>query len=420
MLLASTLVLFASRLHTVFMRSYMTRTVIFFVVTRFGLMVLIIMMAGHLVGPDKLAWVLHGSSALKGHLPYLDYRSEYGPFLSYLLAPAFLLFDPYMAPIIVFVFFDFLAFVFLGRATEDSDLNRRAASLYLITPLSWIMVVRYGQDDSIGAFLLVLMLALSRMNKRGLLTVVAGLGASASKILLMLPALPIVIGRTRRLRGLVIACSITVICYLPFYLMGGDVFQWRPGPERCGGPNLWALLELPMDKYYEYVRVVAGTVMLALVAAVIWRIRTLGCINGALVLYSALMILSPKAWPPYALLVLPLICLKVTSLGRRFDLILLSLYSFTLLLFLQIGPPAWAGGQPAKWFVSKCCTLFIVGYHSFLLWMCSVKTGVPVGSGGPSSVTLTKWKAPGPFDRLKGFFERCRGTDATLSASRPR
>jgi hypothetical protein len=402
MLLASSLVPLAPRLHKVFKRSYMIRTIMFFVVTRFGLMLVLIMIVGHLVGPDQITWSLHGGSALKGLLPYVDYRSEYGPFFSYLLAPAFTVFDSDMAPIIVFVFFDFLTFIVLRHATQDSDLNHRAATLYLVTPISWFMVVRYGQDETIGAFLLVLMLVLDRMNRRGLLPLVAGLGASATKILLMLPALPIVVGRTRRLRGLVIAGGVVVICYLPFYLMGGDIFQWKPDSQHYGGPNLWAALEVPLGRYYGHASLVASSLLLALIGVVIWRVRNVGCVNSILVLYSAMMIVSPKAWPAYALLVLPFICLKVTALGRRRDLALLSVYSFTLLLFCQIGPPAWARGQPAKWLVSECCTLFILGYNLLLLWTSGVRASGSVGPGGRLGVIGAEEQPPGST-HVEGF-----------------
>ncbi|MCK4547921.1 MAG: hypothetical protein KAW17_10825 [Candidatus Eisenbacteria sp.] len=367
MLLGSCLVLAAPLVNRMFARSHALFAALFFLLTRVGFFVIIFIVIGYPAGPDKAAWKTHGTSALEGLLPYVDYPSAYGPFFSYLLAPAFLFLHPYVAPVVVFILFDFLTFVFLHRVGENPEFNRKVATLYLITPLSWFVVVRYGQDEAIGAFFVVLMLILAGQRRENVLPLLAGFAVAFTKVLFFLPALPILLNRTGRLRACLIAAGVAVGCYLPFEVLGGDVFQWRPRVGSFGGPSIWSVFWLIGMAHWWLASIVFVALLASLVGLVVLRVQRMGVVNSVLLLYSGFMLTSPKAQFPYVLLVLPFLCIRVASSERRAELVFLSIYSFLMVFcFYIVRSVRW---QPFSlpWLLAICTVLLITAYHSFLL-----------------------------------------------------
>ena len=370
MLLGAAAVLAAPRLSRLSTRWYIGLPAVIFLITRLGLLVVIGYLLKHGGGPDKAYWALHGESALKGLLPYVDYSSGQGPLFSYLIAPAFLLFEKSVAPVIVFIVFDLLTFVFLHRLTESRSMARRIASVYLLSPISWFIVVRYGQDESIGAFLIVVLLILSRRGREHLIPILAGLGIAATKVLFLLPVCPILIHLKHRWRACFIAGGIAVGAYLPFAILGGDLLRWIPSSRQWSGPNLWQALGLSAETCWQAAVVVFVAVTVILTVLVVLRNRTLGISGGILLLYSGTMITSPKAWYTYALLVLPLLCMRIAKEAEKRKLVLFSGYGFALILYAYICPGLqYRTGSP-QYLLARGTVLFILGYHCYLLASC--------------------------------------------------
>jgi len=333
MLAGTFMVLLAPRLSRLPTGSYRRLALSYFLITRVGLFLAIFVIIGHPAGCDKHYWSLHGTSALDGLLPYIDYPSEYGPLFCYLLAPAFLWLNDILAPVVVFIFFDFLTFLFLHRVTGDWDADRRIASIYLLTPISWFVVVRYGQDESIAAFFLVLLMVLARRGRDSSVSVAAGIGAAATKVLFIPLALPILLARPRRFRVLLIAGAVLGAFYLPFAIRGGNIIEWLPPGGYHGGISLWAFSpSVLVDLGW---RATLGSALLIISALVLVTVkgRTMGVVNSVLLVFSALMLASPKAWPWYALLALPLLSMRVAGSAHQREIAFFSVYGFCIVFY---------------------------------------------------------------------------------------
>jgi hypothetical protein len=370
MLLGAAAVLAAPGLSRLSTRWYLGLSAMFFLITRVGLLAVVGYVLDHGGGPDKAYWALHGESALEGLLPFVDYSSGQGPLFSYLLAPAFMLFDKSVAPVVLFIIFDLLTFALLHRLTEDRRVARGIASLYLLSPISWFVVVRYGQDESIGAFLLVLLLILAKRGRENVIPILAGLGIAATKVLFLLPVCPILMHLKHRWRASLVTGSILACAYLPFAVLGGNLFQWIPSTRQWRGPSVWQALGLSADTYWQMAIVVFVALTVVLTALVVLKTRTLGTTGGILLLYSGMMITSPKGWYTYALLVLPLLCIRVMTGAKRLQLILFSAYSFALVFYAYICPALQPRTPSLQHLLAMGTVLFILGYHCYLLASC--------------------------------------------------
>jgi hypothetical protein len=375
-LAGSALVLASPRINRIFSHSYVPSSLAFFVLTRVVLLVAIIRLAGHATGPDNVRWILYGESTLAGQLPYVHYPNPYGPGLPYLLAAAFFFLSPAVAPVTLFIVFDFLAFVVLHWVSADRLFCRKVATLYLVAPLSWLMVVRFGQDESIGAFFLVLMLILIRKGRNLLLPVAGALGAACTKALFLLPALPVMLNSASPARSVLIMAIVLIISYVPFWAMGGDIFAWAPRVGQFGGPSIWQAATLRPSlnimgvvatlDYWRLANAVSTVTVAGLVALVIAKARKIGIVNGVLLLYSGLMLTTTEAWPHYALLVLPVLCLRVVSSGRKRELVFLSAYSFLMLVYFHVWTGLSAEIPSIRWLAAHAVVIAIVCWHCYL------------------------------------------------------
>jgi hypothetical protein len=386
-LAGSALVAVLPRIDRILSRSYVLGSAGFFILTRIVLLVIIMQVSGRATGPDNVCWVLHGQSALAGRIPYVDYHSEYGPAFAYMLVPAFRFLSASIAPAAAFILFDLFTFVLLHWVRVDRVFSRKVATLYLITPISWLMVVRFGQDESIGAFFVVLILILARKGPQVLLPIVAAAATACTKVLFLLPALPVILNSERPVRAVLIMFLAVVVFFAPFLLMGGGIFKWTPPEGQFAGPSIWQALSFRPSlgdygvraslAYGRIAHAVSIVTCALLVALVVVRGRRLGIVNGVLVLFAGLMLTTAKAWPHYALLVLPLLCLRVRSFGGRREGLFFAFYGFLLLTYF----PNWVGLSAevltAKWLAAHASVIAIVGCHIYLL-VTSIRPGLRV------------------------------------------
>lgn len=343
--------------------------------TRFGFLLVILTVLGRAAGPDKAAWALHGTGALEGLLPYLDYPSVYGPFFSYVLAPGCRLLGPAAGPVVTFIVFDLLTVFLLLRATSDRELNWRAAWLYAASPLSWYFVVRLGQDEAIGAFFVVVLLLAARAKRDWILAVTAGLAAAVTKVLFLLAAFPVAFARRHRLRNCILAPVVLAACCLPFALAGGNVMQWAERLNRYGGPSRWyftgpSLWQVLRDFGAEPDRLLTLVVFLlamsSIVVFVCVRGHRAGVVPSAVMIYAGYMLTAPGVACDHQLLFLPFLCLWIGRSRKRHDLALFSVYGllmaaqFDMRMFGVRGLLNMADLVPLV-------SLLIVAYHAYLL-----------------------------------------------------
>jgi hypothetical protein len=368
MAVGSSLILLVPWLSRTSSRNYPLYAMAFFALSRIGLWIVISVVLGYAAGCDKAHWLRHMESATFGLLPYVDYASEYGPLFSYLLAPAFLVFGAQAGPLVTFVLFDFLTFVMLHKVQEAPGIARYAAMLYMVTPVSWFNVVRYGQDESVGAFFLVLMLLALRQERHNLLGVLAGIGTLITKVLFLLFAVPMLLKGTRRVRSCLIGAAIILGGYLPIALLGGDILSWLPRGVHRGGPVIWTVVARWFHPdFFIPVLVLAG-VLLSFTLVIVFRGRRLTVTDAVLLLYAAFMLASPKAWSTYALLVLPVLCLKIARSERLRWHVWFAAYSFTMVFYhfcfgaLDLAP-TWS----TIWIAALATLVAATAFHAHIL-----------------------------------------------------
>lgn len=377
MLAGAVLVLAAGRINFGSTRSYVVGSISFFVITRIVLLIVVVKLAGHATGPDSMRWTLYGQAVLEGRLPYVDFPNPYGPLLPYLLSAAFLFLGRAVAPVVVFVVFDALTFGALHLVTRDRLLNRKVATLYLVAPVSWLMVVRFGQDEAIGSFFVVVMLILVRKGRNILLPLAGALGVACTKVLFLLPVLPIISRSTRPARAVPILALALSACYLPFWVLGGDVFAWAPRVGQFGGPSIWQAATLRPDlnlmgvvaslTYWRVANTISIAAVIGLAVYFVARARRVGIVNGVLLLYSGLMLTTTEAWPHYALLVLPLLCLRVASSARQREVVFLAGYSFLMVFYFYIWVGLSAEVLSIRWLAAHATVVAAVLCHCYLL-----------------------------------------------------
>lgn len=380
MVFGAALVLCAPWIVRAFKRRYWLFVAGAFAILRVGPLVLIHLVLRHPSGPDKLAWALHGKSALRGLLPYLDYRSEYCPLFSYVIAPFFLIFNEQMAPVVAFLFFDLLAILVLLRLERRLALGRLVTTLYLLSPISWFMIVRYGQDEVIGAFFVGLMLMLSLTWSGAALGLLAGIGTVATKLLFLVPAFPILLSARRRVWGFVTAGAVILLCYAPFLNLGSGLIQWAPRRGSWIGASPWMAAGADSGTLWLAAQVISMTVMCALAVVVALRINRLGPVNAGIVLYSGLMLVSPRVWYTYALLILPLLCIRVARSRSRRELVLFALYGLVAVAHFSAYRLWRSGVHSGPNPVVRLVSLAGAAYHCYLL-VTSLRSKPVVGPG---------------------------------------
>ena len=366
-LLGSLPVVLLPRLLTVVGGRYRLAAWAFFVVTRVGFLAVLYMAFGRAVGPDSDTWVLHGTSVLQGMRPYIDFPSEYGPLFSVLLAPAFAVFPATVAPIMVFILFDGLVVLLMHRIDDFGDTARRAAALYLVSPISWFMVVRYGQDETIGAAALVGILLLDQRGRRWSAVVLTAVATLFTKVLFPITAAAVLLRRRRAWLHCSVVAFLVAVAYSPFLISKGDLILWVPGNAMRVGPNFWQLIEPVFEVESQTAMAVVLVVTAILGLTVMFRGDRISVPEAGLGIYGGFMLFSPKAWTPYALLFLPLFCLYVARTPSIRNLILFAIYGVLVNLYILVYPALWVEAGAGWRLVAHIFLALLVISHAGLV-----------------------------------------------------
>ncbi|TPW11320.1 MAG: hypothetical protein FD129_1690, partial [bacterium] len=264
---------------------------------------------------------------------YRDFACSYSPLFPFLMAPMVLLPWPVPAIFLLFVAFDLVALLTVGRMARAASTRARAGWLYAAAPVTWYFLVRYGQDEALAAAILSLAALALRQGRAMRCGLWLGLGFCLTKFTFGLALPPYWLASRRRGR-------LSLGLLLPIALIFGLALAaglpvWRPivseSVELGFGPGLWRLpvlfTPLVLGRW-------AAWILAAGLGAAWWwfargtRERRLEV--GLLLTAAVFMLLSPKVLPMYLTPFWPFAALWAATRDDRADLWLLSALNLLL------------------------------------------------------------------------------------------
>jgi len=291
-------------------------------------------------------------AAAQGEVVYRDFVSHYSPFFPYILSLAIHLWWEPRAIIVLMILIEsitlWLANVFCQRYLSKEQCNY-AALIYLMLPAPFVMIVLGGQEDVWlwTAGLLVIWLLVN--DKPFWAGVVGGLGFLATKALFALP-LAVYAVTSKRFNHYIIGVGLVGIVSIAVLwpLVGSKIFMPLIESSSLSPPNIWFLLTFINSPYISananWLSLVSlGSVILIANLHQRQTSTPIGYLSGWVVLYCAVMFLSPKSLGNYvAIFCMPFIYLCIIfqdSLSLIFMLLLNFLASVQPSLWYRLGSP---------------------------------------------------------------------------------
>lgn len=322
-------------------------------VTRVGLFSVLFLAVGLPAQSDVPAYYYPQARAVvEGGVPYLDFRSSYGPIFPYLAALPTLLWRSPKSIILLSIILEGLSILIwwrAGRMAYAEPALRLSLLLYLCNPVAIINVAIAGQNQVWLSALWGLSIYLAFVRRDFFAGVCLGLSALGVKILgfLVAPYLWLT-SRSRPVfaGGLVSVIGLAVV---PFWFLGADLLQpiRLEGDQISSGnlPYLATLLGLDLAGRSSALRlnVLLGLVLGAL-SLCLWISRREEdglerTLRDVVLVMLAFMTLSKKSYTNYLPIFLFPLCCCVSPFLRR--------NRWTLLFFVFSGAAAL---EPSLWF----------------------------------------------------------------------
>ena len=339
-------------------------------------------------------YVLPARAALAHKLPYIDYSTSYAPLHATLDGGLLLLWN---SPLVILLFAMVMEWFLLpvwlrvARLFLAEETVRIGAVLYLCSAMSVVFVTIDGQDNVVLAVLLGVALLLLARSRAALSGAVLAAGAVVIKFLplLFVPAFFLV--SSRRWRWLAGFAAVLVVGYGYFVLRHVPIlfpFYLEHGSRTASDLPyvVEAIVNYTPPSVVE--DVLLGAVLLFILALLArigmrrpWRATALAAITfGCVALNLALVLLSRKSWPDYAMLTLFPLGLLMGQGGHRrlrlalfavFNVIAVTTHSIWATVFGQFlaGPlhEALRQGQPMAWVLLITQILLVAGYAWLLV-----------------------------------------------------
>lgn len=314
-----------------------------FVATRLLFLALVVGLFGHVSLDLTTYFEAQGRAVLSGQMPYRDFACSYAPLFPFVMAPATLLPWPIPAIFLLFVAFDLITLVTVGRMAGTAADGARAGWLYAAAPITWYFLVRYGQDEALSAAILTLAALALRQGRALRSGLLLGLGFCVTKFTFGLALPPFWLVSRARSR-LSLGVFLPVVGIFGLALLAG-LPVWQPllgeSAELGFGPSLWRLpvlfTPLVLGRW-------AGLILAAGLGAAWWwfakRAWEKGLDAGLVLTAAVFLLLSPKVLPMYLTPFWPFAALWAAKRDDRTDLWLLA----ALNLFLGIWWYVDAGG----------------------------------------------------------------------------
>ena len=378
------------RIHGVAQRSFDRAINAAFVASRLALYVFIFFVL-HLAvrGDVPTFYVLPARAALAHKLPYIDYSTSYAPLHAALDGGLLLLWNSPLAIILFAVAAEwFLLPVWLrvARLFLAEETVRIGAVLYLCSAMSVVFVTIDGQDNVVLAVLLGVALLLLARSRAELSGAVLAAGAVVIKFLPLLFAPAFFLVSSRRWRWLAGFAVVLVAGYGYFVLRHVPIlFPLYLEHGSRTASDLPYVVEAIVN--YTPPRIVEDVLLGGVLLFVLGLLARIGLRRpgratalaaiafGCVALNLALVLLSRKSWPDYAMLTLfPLGLLMGQGRHRRlrlalfavFNVIAVTTHSLWATVFGQfLAAPlheALRRGEPMAWVFLTTQILLVGGY----------------------------------------------------------
>jgi len=167
---------------------------------------------------------------LSGKIPGKDMWTQYSPVYPYILALSYLPFpeDFRAAPVLLFIVMDFLTMMMMRsmvRDLFDKDGAEVATWLFMLSPLTWIVSVHYGQDEIATAVFIMLGIYLVHKNRSLLAGASLGFAIMATKYTTAIAALCYVLRKRGgfRFREVGAVAAPIILIWAAFTAVGSDL-----------------------------------------------------------------------------------------------------------------------------------------------------------------------------------------------------
>ena len=296
-----------------------------FSISRLGIFALVFLVFRIAPRGDVLGYYLtQAEQVLRHRLPYRDFVSSYAPLHPYLDAGLISLWHTPLSIMFFSLFAELLLLPLWMRAGREflpeSEL-RAAALLYLASPISLQFVALDGQDNVVIAVLIALAMLLILRSRIFAAGIALGASVAAIKFLPLLYAPTFFVAVPRRWRLVAGALVVSGVVYGGFALLHAPVLEPLSAEAdlRSSGDLPYVLeailgVVLPPRLSDGCLLLVLAAILIAVAraaygASLSLRLRALTFGMAAATL--ALLLLSKKSWPPYAMLALFPVCLLV-------------------------------------------------------------------------------------------------------------
>ncbi len=322
--------------------------VLTYLVTRVALLIVVYVVLGdNKPQNDNAWWQWMGVGILEGKLPYRDFLCSHSPLFPYLMAVAFAIWRHDGAAVLIFGAFDvacLLLIYALAKRTANESVAKNAIWMWALNPAVWLITVRYAQDETIIAAVLMMASLLYLRGSKWWYGIVLALGFMITKFTTIPGLIVAFTYSNKKIRDALVGIVAVGLMLSMFTLQGIDITSpLRSEDMGIEGVNITVLIDRITQHSYVFAahRVFSVIAMLAFgVTLVVCRRRKMSVLDAMCACVMVLLLFSPRSFKFYHLWAMgPLTvwCARNGKFGRY------SLYSALICLFddfsFHVGAP---------------------------------------------------------------------------------
>jgi hypothetical protein len=198
-------------------------------VMRFAVFTLVYGVLNLIPQSDNVGYYSEAKAALAGGIIYRDFASSYGPLFTWLDAVAVYLWNSPKSIVLFAIVVELISFplwLYVSRRAFNETVTRRAALLYVLSPVPFFVTGINGQNQVFGAAYLAAVILLFSQQRELLAAFVMGLAIPGVKFLMALFAPVTVVFANQKVAFVLALLSFPIIFYVGLFFVGADL--WGP------------------------------------------------------------------------------------------------------------------------------------------------------------------------------------------------